>query len=301
MKKPVIISADSPCDLPQDILAQNDFRTIPLYVNLMGRSLRDGIDISPAEIFSAYDQHKVIPTTSAVPVGDYQEHFETLLAGGSNEVVHFCIGGTISSSYQNAVTAVREFEGVHLVDSESMSVGIALQLLHAAKLREEGESAEAIAREAQHYRKRVRTTALLGSPTYMKRSGRCSAVSALGANLLNIRPMLGMIDGKLSALKKLRGKPASVQQQYIQELLAAPEQIEPSIAFLYHTGITPEEFINAKAAVENTGIFQEVRTGHAGSVTCTHVGDHCVIFMYAMKADDERQASGSVDTGSPDA
>ncbi|MDR3314513.1 MAG: DegV family protein [Oscillospiraceae bacterium] len=283
MAKPVVLSTDSPADLPQDLQDLHKIRSIPLYVNILGRSLRDSIDITPPEIFNTYARNKIVPTTSAIPVGEYQAHFTELLHAGANAVVHFCIGGLISSSYQNAAIAAQDFEDVYVIDSESMSIGITLQLLHAAQLRAAGRSAAEIAEDALLWRKRVRTTALLGSVTYMRRSGRCSAVSALGANLLSIRPVLGMTDGKLAALKKLRGKPQDVHRQYLEDLFDAPENIDPEIAFLYHTGISPEEFLAAKALVESKGVFREVRSGHAGCITCTHCGDKCLILMYAYK------------------
>ncbi|MDR2525163.1 MAG: DegV family EDD domain-containing protein [Oscillospiraceae bacterium] len=283
MQKPVLLSTDSPAELPADLMQTHQIKTIPLYVNIAGRSLRDGIDITPPEIFHTYEQEKIVPTTSAIPVGEYQEHFAALTDGGKNAVVHFTIGGQISACYQNAVIAAQEFPGVFVVDSQSMSVGITLQLLHLAKKRAEGLDAAALAAEAEQWRGRVRTTALLGSVTYMRRSGRCSAVSAMGANLLGIRPVLGMPGGKLTALKKLRGKPIQVQKQYLEDALANPENIEPEIAFLYHSGVSPEEFLTAKALVEGKGIFAEVRSGFAGCITCTHCGDKCLIFMYATK------------------
>jgi DegV family protein with EDD domain len=283
MQKHIILSSDSPADLPQDLMELHQVHTLPLYVNLLGRSLRDGLDITPPEIFHTYEQSKIVPKTSAIPVGDYQTYFAELTHGGENAVVHFCIGGEISSSYQNALIAAHEAEDVYVIDSESMSVGLSLQLLHVARLRAEGLGAAEIAENAQSWRKRVRTTALLGSVTYMRRSGRCSAVSALGANLLGIRPVLAMTDGHLAALKKLRGKPQEVQRLYLEDLLAEPENIDPEIAFLYHTGISPEEFLAAKALVESKGIFKEIRSGHAGCITCVHCGDKCLIFMYATK------------------
>ncbi|MDR2647060.1 MAG: DegV family EDD domain-containing protein [Oscillospiraceae bacterium] len=281
--KQVILTSDSPADFPQGLNARLKIRTIPLYVNLQGRSLRDGIEVTPAEIFALYDQQNVIPTTSAIPVGDYKFFFAELLEDGKNEIVHFCIGGQLSSSYQNAVTAAKEFEGVYVIDSESMSVGITLELIHAAAQRDAGLDAASLAEDALKYRRLVRITALLGSPTYMKKSGRCSAVSALGANLLNIRPVIGMSEGKLSSLKKLRGKPADVQMQYLAGLLENPDKFDTRAAFLYHTGVTPDEFQAQIKFVESKGIFEKLYTGHAGSITCTHVGDKATIFAYLVQ------------------
>ncbi|MDR1464320.1 MAG: DegV family protein [Oscillospiraceae bacterium] len=281
MPKPILLSTDSTADLPPEDAQRYQVSSLPIYINLFGMSFRDGIDISPAEIFTAYAEQRVIPTTSAIPVGDYEDYFTRLTENGTKAVLHFCLGGEISSSYRNAVIAAKELEDVYVIDSESMSVGMALQIIRAGQWRDKGSlSAAELAEVCLRERKRVRTTALLGSPTYMHKSGRCSAVSALGANLLSIRPMLGMTDGRLGVIKKLRGKSAAVQHEYISILLEESERIDPSIGFLYHTGVSPEEFASAVAQVEGAEIFRELRTGHGGSVLCTHCGDRCLIFMY---------------------
>ena len=284
MQKQVILSADSPAEMPEHVKRQLDLQTVPLYVNMKDRSLRDGVDVSAEDVFEFYAKEKSVPSTAAVPVGDYEAHFARISEGGTRAVVHFCIGNLISSSYSNACIAARECADICVVDSGSMSVGMSLQLLHAHGMRAQGLSAADIAAEAESYRQRVRTTLLLGSLAFLRKSGRCSAVSALGANLLGIRPVVQMPNGQgVGIYKKLRGRPALVQAQYIDDLLAQPEKIDNTVAFLYHTGMPLEDFYAAEDYVRSFGIFKEIHTGQAGAVTCTHVGERCLALMFAYK------------------
>ncbi|MDR0531575.1 MAG: DegV family protein [Oscillospiraceae bacterium] len=283
MRQEIRLSSDSPADLPQEWYEQTGVATIPLIVNLKGESRKDWQEITPEEIFEVFQAEKIIPTTSAIPVGEYEEFFRCVSEDGQYPVVHFTIGGKISCTYQNACIAAQTLENIYIIDSESMSCGVGLQLIHAAQLRAQGLDAQALAKECDQWKRNVRTTAFLGSPAYMHKSGRCSAVSAMGANLLNIRPVMQMKEGTLSVHKKLRGKPLQVQQQYLEDLLAEPETIDPSLALLYHTGVTEEEFAAALDYVQGRGIFEEIITGRSGSVTSTHIGDKCLLLMFAKK------------------
>ncbi|MCL2106474.1 MAG: DegV family protein [Oscillospiraceae bacterium] len=282
-QKPVILSADSAADLPADIAERHGIVTIPIYVNLMGQSLRDGIDVTTRDIFAAFRGRGEIPTTSAIPIGEYEALFARLTRGGACAAVHWCISSGISSCYQNAAIAAREFEDVYVIDSESITIGLAMQLLHAARLRENGAAAAEIAEEARRFRGQVRLTALLGSVDYMRKGGRCSAVSALGANLLGIRPMLQFEESKLGVHKKLRGKTQAVREQFIAEQFEAPETIDPSIALLYHSGLSEEEFSALVAQVEDRAVFQELRTGSAGAVISSHCGEGSVYMAHVIK------------------
>lgn len=132
MKKAnVIITADSPCDLPQEITEKRGITIVPLSVLLGEVSYRDGIDIKPQAIYDYVSKTKVLPKTSAVPIGQYYDLFKKLTEDGS-EVVHISLSSGISSSHQNAVNAASEFNGVYVVDSRSLCHGFGLLVLKAA-------------------------------------------------------------------------------------------------------------------------------------------------------------------------
>ncbi|MDR1735020.1 MAG: DegV family EDD domain-containing protein [Oscillospiraceae bacterium] len=284
MPYPYTISTDSPADLPEDLRLKYEIPFVELYVVMEGTGYKDKTGITPEQIFDYYHSTKKIPTTSAVPIGDYLDFFRGLKAeNGNAPIVHFTIGGKISCSYQNAVEASKEFEEVYVIDSESMSIGIGLLLLWSAGERDKGISAKDLAAAAELKKKKVRTTALLGEITYMKHSGRVTSVQAMGANMLGIRPVLGMTDGILGQVRKLRGKAQELRRQYIDFLLEEPAKIDTSICMLAHTSIPPEDFETAEEQVRSLDIFKQMYTMQAGSVLSVHIGDGCLVFMYFLK------------------
>ena len=130
MNSKVVITTDSPADLSAELETRYDIHVLPLYVNLGGKSYRDGIDITTPDIFRHYDETGELPTTSAIPIGDYATFFKSFVDAGK-EVVHFSLSSGISSTHQNAMIAAEGMEGVHIIDSLHLSSGIALQGIRA--------------------------------------------------------------------------------------------------------------------------------------------------------------------------
>lgn len=79
MNSKVVITTDSPADLSAELETRYDIHVLPLYVNLGGKSYRDGIDITTPDVFRHYDEAGELPTTSAIPIGDYETFFKSFI------------------------------------------------------------------------------------------------------------------------------------------------------------------------------------------------------------------------------
>ena len=281
MKK-VIISTDSPADIPAALKEKYGIEICPLHVIINGDDRLDGVSITPDEIFENYKQTKALPSTSAIPVGEYTEKFAALTADGAS-VVHISLSSGVSSSYRNAVIAAEEFEGVHVVDSLHLTTGISVLLVKAAKMAESGMSAEEIAKEIEVLRNKVDTSFVLDNLEFLAKGGRCSAVTALGANILGIRPSLEMREGKLGMCKKYRGKIDKVQLQFVEERIESLGEVDDEIAFLTHTNVDAAQAKALVDAVKATGKFKEVIEADAGCTITAHCGPNCVGFAALKK------------------
>ena len=139
------ISADSTCDLSPELIETYNIGITPLYIEKGGQNCRDGMDITPQEIFDYVRSGKGVCRTAAVNVGDYTAFFKKCREN-YDAVIHFNISSDFSSCYQNACLAAQEVGGVYVVDSRSLSSGLALLALDAAEMAEEGKTAEEIFR-----------------------------------------------------------------------------------------------------------------------------------------------------------
>lgn len=281
--KNVVITTDSPADLSAELESRYDIHVIPLYVNLGEKSYRDGVDIRTPDIFKHYDETGELPSTSAVPIGDYQDFFKSFVDEGK-EVVHFSLSSCISSTHQNAKLAAQDIPGVYVIDSLHLSSGIALQVIKACEMRDEGKSAAEIADAAVDFYKKTCTSFVLEKLEYMKKGGRCSTVAALGANILGIRPCIEMNEGKLGVVRKYRGKIFSVKEQYIKdELNAYKNKIDLSRIFITSSSISDEEEKELIALIKSILPFKEVLRGRAGCTIASHCGPGCMGILFMTK------------------
>ncbi len=267
MKK-VVISADSAADLPQEIAEKYGIEIMPMNVIIDGFERKDGVNISAKEIFSYVDKSGIIPKTSAVSPGEYTDFFEKFVNDGKS-VVHLSFCSELSSTHRNAMLAASAFENIFVIDTKNLAGGIALPAIKACKMRDEGLSAKEIADNITSILPSARVSYLLDSIDFLRRSGRCSAAAAFGANLLSIKPCAAMIDGKIEVIKKYRGKGQATRLQYANEQLDKSKNIDCSLAFIYHSGIEKAELESIEKLLKSKG-FEQVITAFTGCMISLH-------------------------------
>ena len=266
------ITADSTCDLSADILKEYNIAITPLTVIKAGTGYIDGVTITPAEIFAHVAAGGDLCSTSAVSVGEYQEHF-TKYAGEYDGVVHICISSDFSSTYRHACIAAEDFENVRVVDSRNLSTGQGLVVLKACELAKTAASLDELKRELDDFTSRVEASFLVDRLDYLVRGGRCSSAAALGANLLNLKPCIEVKDGKMTPGKKYRGPIDKVMLQYTQDRLQGRDDINRHRVFITHTRCAPEtvEAVRQKL-LELCPDFEEIIETTAGSTVTSHCG-----------------------------
>jgi len=287
LSRPVCITYDSTCDLSPALLKRFEIRTVPLTI-LDGEScFPDDGSYTSARLYEAFRQKGTLPKTTAVSPQEFLHFFRPILADGF-DIVHIDISSDLSSTYQNARLAAAEIEDgqqrIHVVDSRHLSTGGGLLALQGALLRDQGMDAETIARELRRLAPLSDTSFVLDTLEYMWKGGRCSGVTALGANMLRLKPCLEMRNGKLVVCKKYRGSMEKVYPQYIQERLAGKEVL-PDFAFITHSGEVAEDTLQELTElVKNTAPFREVFVTQAGCTVSSHCGPKTLGVLFLRKA-----------------
>lgn len=280
MSKPIMVSCDSACDLSAEMRERYDIQITSMYVHQGEKTFRDGVDITPEDIYRTYEEQGILPQTSAISPEEYSQFFSSYTQQGY-AVIHIGLSSGISSTCQYAQMAAAEMEDVYVLDSQALSCSGGLLAIEACRMREQGMEAAAIAEKIQALIQRTNTSFIVGSLTYLAKGGRCSSVTALGANLLGIKPAVEMSDGVLSVGKKYRGKTAECFEKFLKDKLAlAKEESDGGIACVYHAGIDQSLFEHLTELVEQSGIFQEVLTARAGSIISSHCGRETIGFTY---------------------
>ncbi len=265
------ITSDSTCDLGEYVGRRN-IGIMPLSVILGDKSYRDGVDITPQDIFDFVAKTGQLPKTAAPSIGDYEEFFAPFVEAG-DDVVHFDISAKSSSSNTYAVEAAKSFGGkVRVVDTKALSSGQGLLVMKGADLAEEGVSADEIKARTEALRPLVNTSFIPDRLDYLYKGGRCSRMAMYGANILKIHPLIEMDDGQLVADKKYRGGMDKCITNYIRDLAEKYQSYDRTRCFVTHSSADRELVELAKKLVGELFSFDEIIETVAGSVITGHCG-----------------------------
>ena len=282
MSKNVVITADSVCDMPPELLARYQVRSIPLTVTVGERSYLDGADITPEDIYRIYDAQHILPKTAAISPQSFTDFFTPIVEAGG-EVVHIDISAACSASFQNACIAAGELEGVYPVDSLHLTLGQGLLVIEACRLRDAGLGAREIAQRLADYRKKIVTSFVVDTLEFLWKGGRCSGITALGANLLQVHPCLELREGEIKVARKYRGAMPKVYAQYIRDQLSR-EDIDTRLAFLVHSGRIPqEELEQLRREILELVPFEEVPIIQVGCTVTSHAGPGAMGVIFATR------------------
>ena len=282
MNKQIIISSDSTCDLSKELVERYQIHIQPMGISLGDQIYRDGVDITPDMIYAHHEKTGQLPKTSAINVVEDLEYFEELTKDGS-AVIHFTISSSMSSTYNNACVAAQEFENVYVVDAKNLSTGSGLLVLAAAEMAQEGLEAQQIVEKLNDLEDRVDASFVVDNLEYLVKGGRCSALAAFGANLLQLKPCISVKNGAMGVGKKYRGKFEKVLLTYVADRLADAEDICLDRVFVTHAGCDPKVVESVAEAVKNTLPFREILVTRAGCTVSSHCGANTLGVLFIRK------------------
>lgn len=264
----IAISIDSACDMPQELKQKYNLFIMPYYVILGDKECVDGVDVTTQDLFNYVKQTGTLPKTAAISSAKFNEYFRKILLD-YDEVIHFSLSGQMSSSCLNAVASAEGLK-VHVVDSKSLSSGIALLVIKCAEMVAEGKlSASEIAEKIREMTPRVQASFLVDTLTYLHKGGRCSAVALVGSKLLKIKPKILVKDGKMDVAKKYMGNINNCLIKYVEDTLNGNNP-EKTVAFCTHS--SPMEISSQICQKLRDFGFKEVYDVDASSTISSHCG-----------------------------
>lgn len=273
----VKICCDSTADLKNevygtDLYQDNGVIVLPLYVRINEKEYLDGIDITMRELLAKCDTINQLPKTAAIDVDRFEKVFAELTADGS-ELVFIAISSEFSANYNNARLVAENFDGVHVVDSRNLSSGVGHVVMEAVDMAKSGLNAAEIKRRLdEEIVPKVEASFVLDRLDYMVKGGRCSAVAALGANLLSLHPCIEVIDGKMKVVKKYKGSWERCLKNYVRDRLENREGLRFERIFITYTE-TDESIVDAvEALVKEYSSFTQVIRTTAGCTVASHCG-----------------------------
>ena len=273
----IAISAESTIDLTKELLNKYDIKTVPFTVIMGQQEYLDG-EIENQQIYDFVAKENILPKTSAVNQFQYEEHFKNILKD-SDAIIHFSLSSEISSAYSNAVAVANTLKNVHIIDTRSLSTGIALLAIKASEMANENKSLDEILKTINNLIEKVQASFILDKLKYLYKGGRCSSLAMFGANILSIKPQIVLKDGKMIVGKKYIGKLDIATAKYCEDTLNACSGFDLSHAFITCTTATPTMLKVAKESLEKRG-FKNIHYTNAGATITSHCGPNTIGILF---------------------
>lgn len=273
------ITADSTCDLSEEILKTMNITLIPLHIVAGDQVFLDGVDITPQDIFRMVEQEDKFCKTAAVNVYQYVSVFKEL-AAQFEAVIHICISSDFSTCYQNACLAASEFDNVYVVDSRNLSTGSGHIVYDAAVMAQQGKDPAEICRTLEMTASKVEASFVIDRLDYLHKGGRCSGLEATGARILNIKPCIEVVNGKMKVGKKYRGSFDHCLENYVKDRLSERTDIDYSRLFITHPACAENTVAKVKELVNQYADFEEIIETRAGCTVSSHCGPNTLGILF---------------------
>ena len=275
MKRSFAVVTDSTSDVPDEWRERYDIQVVPLKVMFGEETFRDGVDMNNEQFFARLATSSKLPTTSAPSPGDFAELY-TRLAKDHNGCISIHIARSLSATAEAARVGAQSVEGfrVEVIDSETVSMPMAFLCRVAAECTTLDEATGAVAKRIPG----CRVLALLDTLRYVEMGGRVSRAQAMIGTMLDLKPLLLMVDGEIKSLDRVR-----TRSRAIPRMVEHFEHDSPVEQVGVVHAQAPEEAEQIAAGLRGRFPGLEVPVGQIGCVLGTHVGPKALGLVYIKK------------------
>lgn len=269
----IILVAESGSDITPELAARYHIHVVPMHVAFDTEVLNDG-EFPVQKICDYYNEAGKLPTTSGCAPEDFVEAFDRIHAAYPEaQILYLAYSAVTTCSYQSAVIAAEGRDYVTAIDTKQVSVGQAAVVVEVAKqLEAQPEMSISQAAElAMDVISRANMCFLPDNLEFLRAGGRVSNVVCLGSRILSLHPCIEILDGKLIATKKYRGKMEKVAAQLVRDYAEQYDLDRGCIWMVYTVGLSNEVRRAVEAAAQECG-FAEIQWVQANGVITTHGG-----------------------------
>lgn len=268
------IVTDSTSYIPPDLARQHRIVVVPLKV-LFGAEVYDEITgLSNADFYRRLSTTAHFPTTSQPASGEYKQAYQQILQEDPTaHILVLTITSKLSGTYSAALTAAEQLPEAQITvfDSLSAAMGLGLMAITAAEMSAAGQSLKEILARLEQMRRDTSIVLVVDTLEYLRRGGRIGAAAAFLGTLLNTKPILGLVEGKIQPLDRVRTKKKAVERLFteLESKLAYPRQ--PIQAGIMHIA-APAEMESLTALMKERFNMTRLYTSELGPVVGAHLG-----------------------------
>lgn len=269
----IILVAETGSDITPELASQYDIRIVPMHVTFENEALDDGT-FSVEKICDYYRNTGKLPKTSGSTPEDFERMFDEIHEKSPEaHILYLAYSAVTTCSYQSAVIAAQERDYVTMIDTKQVSVGQGVVVVSMSQILMSNPqmTIEEAVQAANDLIARAKMCFLPDNLEFLRAGGRVSNVAFLGSRILNLHPCIEILDGKLVATKKYRGKMKKVAVQLIKDYTENYCLKKDCLWLVYTIGLSEE----IRKSVENTAKecgFSKLQWIQAGGVITTHGG-----------------------------
>lgn len=276
----VRIIIDSTADLMPAVKAR--CLVVPLTVHFGDEEYIDGITINHKEFYEKLVETDVMPRTSQAPPAAFAKVYEKL--GPDDSAVVITLTADLSGTYQSAMIAAADYDNIHVVDGRSVAIGSGILAELALQMADAGMDARTIAEKLNEEKEKIHVIAMVDTLEYLWKGGRLSRTTAVAGGLLNIKPVIAIVDGNIKVLGKARGS-KQANNLLVSEIQKAGGVDFDKPVMLGYTGLSNALLL--KYIEDSKSLWEESKTSLnytvIGSVIGTHAGPGAVAVAFFRK------------------
>lgn len=268
------ILTDSGCDLPLSFYEENNIHLFPLKVSIDQIEYDDLTGISPTELYIAQAQNKNT-FTSQVSIQTFEETF-TRMAQNQEDGIYISFSGALSGTCSTAQMVLKQVKETYpdfqltIIDTKCASLGLGLVVMRAVQRLKNGQAKEEIVEGIIYDANHVEHLFTVDNLDHLAKGGRLSKTSAFFGGILNIKPLLGVADGKLVPLEKHRGK-KKILKRMVELIQENGTNLNEQVITICHADCI-ESANELKEMIIQEFSPKEVFINSFGAVIGTHVG-----------------------------
>ena len=268
--KKVAVVTDGACSLTPAQGNELGVHIAPVYLTFGENTYRAGVDLSSQEFYDLLSASKKLPTTAQPTAEDFVRIFEKL-ADDVDEIVTVVISHHMSATIQSVEMAKQQFDKVpvHVIDSESVSLGLGMMAIAAARAADQGQDGQSIFELVNSIKQKMNVIFTVRTLEYLHKGGRIGGATAFLGSALDIKPILYIANGMIEPLEKQRTRKRSVGR--LVELMSEKVGDSPVHVAILH-GNTPEEAEQLERVVRDQFNIVDMITSDMGPVIGVHAG-----------------------------
>jgi len=269
-RKKVAVVTDGACSMTPAQALPYGVYVAPVYVTFGDKTYQAGVDLESSEFYRLLSASKRLPTTAQPTAADFLKLYDKL-AEEADEILTIVISHHMSATLQSAETAKAQFTKapVHIIDSESVSLGLGMMAIAAAQAAAAGHDSQAVIRLVENIKQRINVYFTVNTLEYLYKGGRIGGATALLGSVLDIKPVLYISNGRIEPFERQRTRKRSIAR--LLEILE--EKVGDGAAHIavLHGNI-PDEAHDLEQQIRGKFNCVELITSEMGPVIGVHAG-----------------------------